>query len=109
MNDKEVVRGALARGYCTERNSHKVLDPDLIEDMAVEVDKLAISAIEENERLREVCREVIKADEGILSDEESWNWAMEEMTEEVNESLGKVLTTIKKLKAVLARPDVKEV
>ena len=28
------VREALARGYCTERNKHKILDPDLIEDMA---------------------------------------------------------------------------
>ena len=34
------LRGALARGYCTKRNSHKVLDSDLIEDMAIEVEKL---------------------------------------------------------------------
>ena len=104
MNDKEVVRVLKAGIY--------VLDTmDKPEDFSEKKEALcvAITAIEENERLREVCREVIKADEGILSDEESWNWAMEEMTEEVNESLGKVLTSIKKLKAVLARPDVKEV
>ena len=34
----EDIRGALARAYCTKRNENKVLDPDLIEDMAVEVD-----------------------------------------------------------------------
>ena len=27
----------LARGYCSKRNSHKVLDPDLIKDMIAEV------------------------------------------------------------------------
>ena len=37
MDKKAEVSGALARGYCTERNSKKVLDPDLIEDMATEV------------------------------------------------------------------------
>jgi len=31
------IQGALARGYCTKRNENKVLDPDLIEDMATEV------------------------------------------------------------------------
>ena len=38
MNKKlmEDLRGALARGYCTERNKHKVLDPDLIEDMVTQ-------------------------------------------------------------------------
>ena len=30
-------RGVLARGYCTPRNSHKVLDAGLIEDMVVEL------------------------------------------------------------------------
>jgi len=38
MTKSEEIRGALARGYCSERNSHKVLDPDLIEDMAKEID-----------------------------------------------------------------------
>jgi len=39
MNEK--IRGALARGYCTKKNENKVLDPDLIEDMAIEVEKLS--------------------------------------------------------------------
>ena len=39
MNNEELL-GALARGYCTKRNSQKVLDPDLIQDMAKEVEKL---------------------------------------------------------------------
>ncbi len=34
------ILGALARGYCTDRNSKKVLDPDLIEDMLAEVLKV---------------------------------------------------------------------
>ena len=36
---KEDLRKALARGYCTERNKHKVLDPDLIEDMVTQAEK----------------------------------------------------------------------
>lgn len=35
------LRGALARGYCSSSNENKVLDPDLIEAMAVEVEKIA--------------------------------------------------------------------
>jgi hypothetical protein len=31
--------GALARGYCSEKNSSKTVDPDLIEAMAEEVQK----------------------------------------------------------------------
>ena len=27
------LRQASAQGYCTERNSHKVVDPDLLEDI----------------------------------------------------------------------------
>ena len=34
------LRQALARGYCSDRNSHKILDADLIEDMAIEVEKI---------------------------------------------------------------------
>lgn len=35
----ERLLGALARGYCSDRNSHKVLDGELIEDMATEIKK----------------------------------------------------------------------
>lgn len=37
---KAEVRGALARGYCTKENENKVLDPELIEAMALEIDTL---------------------------------------------------------------------
>lgn len=37
------IRQALARGYCRDGNTHKVLDPDLIEAMAAEV-MIAIQA-----------------------------------------------------------------
>jgi len=42
MTQDEIVevRGALARGYCSKENEHKVLDPELIESMALEVDKV---------------------------------------------------------------------
>ena len=43
MIKDEKVREALARAYCTERNKHKVLDPDLIGDMAKEIGNLSIS------------------------------------------------------------------
>ncbi len=31
------ISQALARGYCTKRNEHKILDPNLILDMAKEI------------------------------------------------------------------------
>jgi hypothetical protein len=33
----EIIQGAMARGYCHPKNERKVLDPDLIHAMAVEV------------------------------------------------------------------------
>jgi hypothetical protein len=35
---REELRGALARGYCHDKNRHKVLDGDLIEAMREEVE-----------------------------------------------------------------------
>ena len=34
---REEILGALARGYCSKRNSNKILDPDLVGDMATEI------------------------------------------------------------------------
>ena len=34
---KEKIVGALARGYCSEKNKDKILDPDLIEAMSDEM------------------------------------------------------------------------
>ena len=42
---KTEIREALARGYCTERNGKKILDPDLIEDMAVEIEKIVLQPV----------------------------------------------------------------
>ena len=39
----KVIREALARAYCTERNKHKVIDPDLIEDMLTELRKIPLT------------------------------------------------------------------
>lgn len=66
------IRAALARGYCTKRNSKKVLDSDLIDDMAREIEKLSISAIEQRERLREALKLSLKiAEAGNPFDGES--------------------------------------
>ena len=40
MEIREEIVGALASGYCSKRNENKILDPDLIEDMAIQVEKL---------------------------------------------------------------------
>ena len=58
--DTDELRGALARGYCTKRNSQKVLDPDLIQDMAKEVERLAkpLEPIDE-ETFREEARLIL--------------------------------------------------
>jgi hypothetical protein len=37
---KSDLLGALARGYCSDKNSGKIVDPDLIEAMAEEVQNL---------------------------------------------------------------------
>ncbi len=37
---KAQILGALARGYCSKKNENKVVDPVLIEAMAVEILKL---------------------------------------------------------------------
>lgn len=34
------ISGAIARGYCTKRNSKKIMDVDLVNDMASEVLKI---------------------------------------------------------------------
>ena len=38
--DKDTLRGALARAYCTKENENKELDPTLIEEMVNEIIKL---------------------------------------------------------------------
>lgn len=38
------IRQALARGYCSKENEHKILDPDLIEAMTRELLDLFIPA-----------------------------------------------------------------
>jgi len=40
QKERAEVRGALARGYCTKENENKILDPELIEAMALEVDTI---------------------------------------------------------------------
>lgn len=44
--DIEDVRGALARGYCAEGQTHKVMDPDLCEAQAQEIMALLPQEVE---------------------------------------------------------------
>ena len=46
--DREELTGITAQGYCTDRNGHKVLDPDLLEDIA----KAIATAIENGSIIR---------------------------------------------------------
>lgn len=62
---RQQIRGALARGYCTKENETKVLDPELIEAMAQEVDALLNQALQaQRERLvSEIEKKYLNQDE----------------------------------------------
>lgn len=45
--NKTKIREALARGYCSKENENKVLDADLIEAMAKEIEKTDTQTAEE--------------------------------------------------------------
>lgn len=51
--NKEEIRGALARAYTADRNSHKVLDSDLLVDMTEELARLFNQSIEKAVEERE--------------------------------------------------------
>ena len=52
------LRGAMARGYCHSKNSHKVIDHDLIAAMMAEVLEWHQAALDEARRefAEELCR-----------------------------------------------------
>ena len=50
----EKIREALVRAYCYDRNAFKTLDPDLVEDMAKEVEQWLAEQSEELPRRKEV-------------------------------------------------------
>jgi len=54
------IMGAMARGYCSDKNAHKQLDADLIEAMFSEVLPVFEKAIEEKDTLLESAVEVMK-------------------------------------------------
>jgi hypothetical protein len=56
------ISGALARGYCTERNKHKVLDCDLICDMVDEVMKVISEPLTQVEPKGKVIREMVEVE-----------------------------------------------
>lgn len=37
-SNRPAIRGALARAYCNDEHSHKILDPDLLESMVDEIE-----------------------------------------------------------------------
>lgn len=65
---REEIAGALARGYCSKENKNKVLDSELIEAMALEVEKVLHQQLQKahHDWLRE---EIVKLD-GIKEEEE---------------------------------------
>ena len=52
--EKREIQEALARGYYTKRHEKKVLDPDLIEDMAMEVLKGELCEVMSEEEMVEI-------------------------------------------------------
>ena len=62
------VRGALARGYCHRKNSHKVLDADLLEAMVAEVLPLLSPATEPSKELVERAKAWIQKELSHLMD-----------------------------------------
>jgi hypothetical protein len=66
---KSDLLGALARGYCSEKNSGKTVDPDLIEAMAEEVLALLPAIIGDQRNRMKLAREHI---EGVCCDPEGY-------------------------------------
>ncbi len=46
MLNKEEIIGAVARGYCTDANRDKVLDPELVEAIVEEIQKAILEKIQ---------------------------------------------------------------
>lgn len=57
-NAKIEIRQALARGYCNQHNENKVLDPDLIEAMAMELDPIFADLRRERDEWEDVASEM---------------------------------------------------
>lgn len=67
MDIKE-IRGALARGYCAEGQTHKVMDPDLCDAQAQEVVALFSQSVEaQPDDERDPYSEFQKELEGLLN------------------------------------------
>lgn len=64
--------------------------------------KLAVNREVEIKRYREALEKIIQADKDLLTNHDSWGWAMNEMTEEVNDSLDNLFGSIKEAKTALA-------
>lgn len=81
MNDmpllREEVRGAVARGWCHEKNEHKVMDRDLADAITEEVFKLldpllTATKVIVDQKLTEAEAEVIKLSNRIARLEAGW-------------------------------------
>ena len=46
---REELLGAIARGWCSQKNSHKIMDADLADAIFVEVEKLLKNISQSNE------------------------------------------------------------
>lgn len=61
------IRAALARGYCSKENEDKVLDPDLIEAMALEIEKTLTTHDAEAEAREKQLRDIHKIELDTIS------------------------------------------
>jgi len=101
---KGLILGILGRGYCTKRNSHKIVDPDLIEDMvdcvlSPELLKLLAPEIIKR-RLVEI--DVKRAEESMSTSDKEWHMFFDPAFPE------KSLTMIKsRLKALIKSNPIK--
>jgi len=67
--DDVAIRGALARGYCHDVNSHKTLDPDLIEAQLQELRKIMEGQVKEEPTFIEIIRNMPPLFENLFSED----------------------------------------
>ena len=115
------IRGALARGYCSPENQHKVVDPTLIEAMAREIDNLlaaypAVSAepvanveleLKEIQRVRAECYKHMISCDHVLALAEKYIVTPKPSQQERIKELERQLAEAKQVEEIL-REEIKQ-
>jgi len=85
-----------------ERLQEKVSYAKQTPDSAILISLVLADAIlESSQKQNEALKDLDKAKAGLLSCDESFGWAMDEMTEEVSDSLGRLFQAIYKAKVTI--------